>query len=170
MGNDGRSAIVTGTVDEICQVDASRYRFEMKSPAGILSSCLVVVIASALLCGCGAKDENAPKKIDVSAQVGKLKGDADAKGAALTELAAGGPGSAGAVNDIIPLLKDEDHVVRRLAAYALCQIGPAAKAAVPALKGLMNDPDRSTVTTAINALNAIAPGSIEGVKVINTTQ
>ncbi len=142
----------------------------MKSPAEMLRSFLLSTVVAVVLSGCGARDENAPKKIDVSAQVSQLKGTADAKSTALTELAAGGPNAAAAVNDIIPLLKDEDHVVRRLAAYALCQIGPAAKAAIPALKELMNDPDRSTVTTVINAINAIAPGSIEGVKVINTTQ
>ena len=142
----------------------------MKLPGGIFQGALLSTIVVVILCGCGPKDENAPKKIDVSAQVAHLKGDADAKNTALTELAAGGPNAASAVQDIIPLLKDEDHVVRRLAAYALGQIGPAAKAAVPALKELINDPDQSTMTTVINALNAIAPGSVEGTKVINTTQ
>ncbi len=142
----------------------------MKSPRGIIQGTLISVMISVFLCGCGPKDENAPKKVDVAAQVAQLKGNADAKSSALTELAAGGPNSKAAVDDIIPLLKDTDEVVRRLAAYALCQIGPAAKAAVPALKELLNDPDRSTVTTAINAINAIAPGANEGLKVINTTQ
>ncbi len=120
--------------------------------------------------GCGSKDETAAKKVDVAAQVSQLKGNSDAKAGALTELAAGGPNSAGAVNDIIPLLKDDDHVVRRLAAYALCQIGPAAKAALPALKELMNDPDTSTGTTALNAINAIDPANAGAVKVLNVTR
>ncbi len=142
----------------------------MNSPLGFLRCTLLSILVGGFLTGCGPKDETGPKKVDVSAQVGQLKGNADAKANALTELAAGGPNSASAVNDIIPLLKDEDHVVRRLAAYALCQIGPAAKAAVPALKELMNDPDSSTGTTALNALHAIEPAAVEGVKVINTTQ
>ena len=141
----------------------------MNSPRGLFRCTLLSILVGGFLTGCGPKDENAPKKVDVAAQVSQFKGNADAKANALTELATGGPNSASAVNDIIPLLKDEDHVVRRLAAYALYRIGPAAKAAVPALKELMNDPDASTGTTALNALQAIEPASVEGVKVINTT-
>ena len=119
--------------------------------------------------GCG-KSEDAAKAVDVTAQVAQLKGGTDAQANALSELAAGGPKSASAVKDIIPLLKSDDTVIRRLAAYALCQIGPAAKAAVPDLKALMQDPDTSTATTAINALNAIDPSASEGIKVLNVTQ
>lgn len=130
----------------------------------------LALIACALsTSGCG-KSEDAHKSVDVAAQVAQLKGNDDAKATALSELAAGGPKSAAAVNDIIPLLKADDSVIRRLAAYALCQIGPAAKAAVPDLKALMNDTDPSTVTTAINALNAIDPSATGGIKVLNVTQ
>jgi HEAT repeat protein len=142
----------------------------MHTPRGFISRTLLPVLVGALLIGCGSKDETAAKKVDVAAQVSQLKGNSDAKAGALTELAAGGPNSAGAVNDIIPLLKDDDHVVRRLAAYALCQIGPAAKAALPALKELMNDPDTSTGTTALNAINAIDPANAGAVKVLNVTR
>lgn len=128
-----------------------------------------LALCALLFAGCG-KSEDGPKAVDVSAQVAQLKGNTDAQANALSELASGGPNSAGAVNDIIPLLKSEDTVIRRLAAYALCQIGPAAKAAVPDLKALMNDTDPSTVTTAINALNAIDPSATGGVKVLNVTQ
>ena len=122
-----------------------------------------------LTAGCG-KSEDAAKAVDVPAQVAQLKGGTDAQANALSELAAGGPNSASAVKDIIPLLKSDDTVIRRLAAYALCQIGPAAKAALPDLKALMQDADISTATTAINAMNAIDPSSTEGVKVLNVTQ
>jgi HEAT repeat protein len=142
----------------------------MHTPRGFISGTLLPLLVGALLIGCGSKDETAAKKVDVAAQVSQLKGNSDAKAGALTELAAGGPNSAGAVNDIIPLLKDDDHVVRRLAAYALCQIGPAAKAALPALKELMNDPDTSTGTTALNAINAIDPANAGAVKVLNVTR
>ena len=133
----------------------------MISPRRFLPGIVASLLVGALIAGCGQRDEVAAKKVDVAAEVAKLKGDADATSAALTELAAGGKNSTKAVDDIIPLLKDEDHVVRRLAAFALGQIGPAAKAAVPALKPLMDESDQSTVTTAINAINAIAPGSID---------
>lgn len=117
-----------------------------------------------------ATSEDAAKAVDVTAQVAQLKGGTDAQANALSELAAGGPKSASAVKDIIPLLKSDDTVIRRLAAYALCQIGPAAKAAVPDLKTFMQDPDTSTATTAINALNAIDPSATEGIQVLNVTQ
>ena len=142
----------------------------MNSPRGLLRCALLSILAGGFPLGCSPKEDSGPKKVDVSAQTAQLKGNSDAKANALTELAAGGPNSKAAVNDILPLLKDEDHVVRRLAAYALGQIGPAAKVAIPALKELMNDPDTSTGTTALNALHAIEPAAVEGVKVINTTK
>jgi HEAT repeat protein len=142
----------------------------MHSPRSFVKGTLLPLLVGALLIGCGSKDETGPKKIDVAAQVAQLKGNSDAKANALTELAAGGPNAASAVNDIIPLLKDEDHVVRRLAALALGQIGPAAKAALPGLNELINDPDTSTGTTALNAINAIDPSAAGGKKVINISQ
>ena len=119
----------------------------------------------------GCKQEEAgagPKAVDVAAQVTGLKGNADAKSAALTELAAGGPNAAGAVNDIIPLLKDEDPVVRRLAAYALGQIGPKAKAALPNLTPLLEDSDRTVITSAMNAIRSIDPSKGGGEALPNT--
>ena len=142
----------------------------MHSPRSLLKGTLLPLLVGVLLIGCGSKDETGPKKIDVAAQVAQLKGNSDAKANALTELAAGGPNAAAAVNDIIPLLKDEDHVVRRLAALALGQIGPAAKAALPGLNELINDPDTSTGTTALNAINAIDPSAAGGKKVLNISQ
>lgn len=139
------------------------------TPRMIRPIALACTLCLLLTAGCG-KSEDGPKVVDVAAQVAQLKGNADAQATALSELAAGGPNSAPAVNDILPLLKSEDTVIRRLAAYALCQIGPAAKAAVPELKNLMTDADPSTATTAINALNAIDPAAAEGIKVLNVTQ
>lgn len=129
----------------------------------------LALLFTVLVTGCG-NSETSPKAVDIAAQVAQLKGNADAQSNALSELASAGPKSAAAVNDIIPLLKSDDTVIRRLAAYALCQIGPAAKAALPELKLLMNDADPSTATTAINALNAIDPSSTGGIKVLNVTQ
>ena len=119
--------------------------------------------------GCG-DGEPAPKKIDVSAQVAALKGDNDAKAGALAELAAGGPNSAGAVKEIIPLLKSEDPVLRRLAAYALGQIGAPAKDAVPGLTAMLQDPDSNAVTAAINALRSIDPSKAPAENIPNVTQ
>jgi HEAT repeat protein len=119
------------------------------------------------LVGCGSSDGVEAKKIDVAAQVAGLKGDLDAKTAALTELAAGGPNAAPAVPEITALLKDPDPVVRRLAAYALNQVGPGAKSAKDALKELMQDSDSTVVMAAVNALRVIDPASVKDTKVEN---
>lgn len=110
-----------------------------------------------ILGGCGGDDVPGPKKIDVAAQVAALKGDGAAKEAALVELGAGGRNASPAVNDIIPLLKDPDPVIRRLAANALGQIGPAAKAAIPDIQAMMSEPDPASVTVAVNAVRLIDP-------------
>ncbi len=115
---------------------------------------LLCLVLGAGTLGCSQSSEPL-QKVDVAAQVAGLKGNDDAKTAALTELAAGGKNSAAAVDEIIPLLKSEDPVIRRLAAYALGQIGPSAKAALPALTALMQDSDRNAVTAALNAIRAI---------------
>lgn len=154
-----------GAIDPPCPADT----VVGMTPRMIHPIALILTLCLALMPGCG-KSEDGPKAVDVAAQVAQLKGNTDAQATALSELAAGGPKSAPAVNDILPLLKSEDTVIRRLAAYALCQIGPAAKAAVPELKNLMNDADPSTATTAINALNAIDPAAAGGIKVLNVTQ
>ncbi len=138
-------------------------------PVTRVARLLAVVVASCLLSsGCGDEANPAPKKVDVAAHVAGLKGNADAKSAALAELAAGGPNSAAATPDIIPLLKDEDPVVRRLAAYALGQVGPAAKAVLPDIKNLLADNDRNVVTAAVNALRAIDPKTAPGEAMPNT--
>ena len=115
---------------------------------------LLCLVLGAGTLGCNQSGEP-PQKVDVAAQVAGLKGNDDAKAAALTELAAGGKNSAAAVDEIIPLLKSEDPVIRRLAAYALGQIGPSAKAALPGLTAMLQDDDRSAVTAALNAIRAI---------------
>jgi len=134
----------------------------------------LLAVASGLLVGLAAggcgEGEPAPKKVDVSAQVAALKGDNEAKAAALSELAAGGPNAAGAVKEIIPLLKSDDPVVRRLAAYALGQIGVPAKEAVPGLTAMLQDPDGNAVTAAINALRAIDPSKAPAENIPNVTQ
>jgi HEAT repeat protein len=138
--------------------------FRRFSPALVLA-----LLVGALTSGCGESGP-APKKVDVSAQVAALKGDNDAKAAALSELAAGGPNAAAAVKDIIPLLKSEDPVLRRLAAYALGQIGAPAKDALPALTQMLQDPDSNAVTAAINAIREIDPSKAPAENIPNVTQ
>lgn len=119
-----------------------------------------------LVTGCGG--EKSPK-VDLNAQFAALAGDADAKVTALAEISKLGPDAAAAVDKIIPLLKDEDAVVRRTAAFALGTIGPAAKAAVPELKGIHLSGDRDQMTAVINALRAIDPASVPGERLDNVS-
>lgn len=113
---------------------------------------LSLLLPLALLTAC---KEKAPK-VDIAAATQGLKSpDTDARANACIELAKAGPNSAGAINDLIPLLKDKDPLVRHLAAYALGQIGPKAAPAIPALKEAMNDSDHQVVSDVLNALRFI---------------
>jgi HEAT repeat protein len=59
--------------------------------------------------------------------------------------------------------------VRRTAAYALGAIGPAARAAVPDLKEMLNAADRDQLTAVANALRSIDPNAVPGLRVDNVT-
>ena len=114
----------------------------------------LAALTAALFTGCGGQQNK--EKVDVPAATQGLKSQVtDEKANACIELAKAGPAAAGAVPDLIPLLKDGDPLVRHLAAYALGQIGPKASAALPALKEALNDSDRQVVSDAINALRFI---------------
>lgn len=115
--------------------------------------------------GCGPKVAN----VDLKKQMDALSGNSDAKVAALAEISTLGAEARPALDKIIALLKDEDPVVRRTAAFALGAMGPAAKAAVADLKALLQTTDRDQMTAAANALNSIDPSSMKGVKVENTS-
>ncbi len=115
--------------------------------------------------GCGPKVAN----VDLKKQMDALSGDTDAKVAALAEISKLGPEAGPALAKIVPLLKDEDPVVRRTAAFTLGAMGPAAKSAVPDLKALLETEDRDQLTAAANALRSIDPSAMPGVKVENTS-
>jgi len=123
----------------------------------ILTPVLAIVLG-VIISGCGGDTEK-KDHVDVGAQVAGLAGDADAKVNALAEIAKAGPDAKGVVDKVIPLLKDEDAIVRRTAAYALGSIGPAAKAAIPDLKAMLDTTDRDQMTAVGNAIRAIDPAS-----------
>ena len=58
---------------------------------------------------------------------------------------------------MIDLLRDDARISRASAAVALGEIGPAAKAAVPALTELLRDKDLSVWANAAQALAKIGP-------------
>ncbi len=71
-----------------------------------------------------------------------------------------GPAAAPAVGDLTALLKDRDAGVRREAAQALGKIGPAAKAAVPAIVAALSDMDGTVTMQAAMALGRIGPAAV----------
>lgn len=131
-----------------------------RSLRALVSAAFILVLA-----GCGEGKPN----VNLQEQLAALGGDADAKVAALAEIAKLGADAASAVNQIIPLLKDADPVVRRTAAYTLGNIGPAAKAAVPELKAMMQTGDRDQLTAVVNALRAIEPAVAPGGRIDNVS-
>ncbi len=66
------------------------------------------------------------------------------------------------VERLIERLKDEDELVRRYAAGALAQIGPAAAPAVEALTEALKDEDEEVRRRAAEALGSIDPTSNNG--------
>lgn len=136
----------------------------MFTPLFRSGACLLTALAL-LTTGCG----EATPKVDLTAQLAGLSGDTEAKANALAEISKLGPEAASAVPKIIPLLKDEDPIVRRTAAYTLGLIGPAAKAAVPDLKAMLQTDDRDQLTAVANALRSIDPASAPGGRIDATT-
>ncbi len=66
--------------------------------------------------------------------------------------------------EVVPLLVEalkEDTLVRLFAAEALADLGPAAKAAVPALLEVAQAPGASTRWNAIDALKRIDPEAVK---------
>ncbi|MBL9138516.1 MAG: HEAT repeat domain-containing protein [Verrucomicrobiales bacterium] len=129
---------------------------------GSLALAGLVLLAS----GCGGEKA---ANVDLNAQLTALSGDSDAKINALAEISKLGAAAASAVPKITPLLKDEDDVVRRTAAFTLGAIGPAAKSAVPDLKEMLKTTDRDQLTAVGNALQAIDPKAVDGLKIQNVS-
>jgi len=119
------------------------------------------------LSGC-SKEDAAAKKINVAGLTEALKsGDAEARINACVELAKAGPRAASAVQALIPVLKDNDPILRRLAAYALGEIGAASAPALPTLKEMLGDPDRQVVMQVVNSLRSIDPKNASGLQNVN---
>lgn len=143
----------------------------MKSHRRSTSITLAAALAIALLTACKSKEESEADKVNVSAMTAALQSpEKDAKINACIELAKAGERSAPAVSALIPLLKDTSPEVRRLAAYALGEIGPAASAAIPELKNLMADPDRDVVLQIVNTLRSVDPKGYSNLQNVNTAE
>jgi HEAT repeat protein len=128
----------------------------MKQPIYAILTLACGLLLAGLAAGCGGGEPKA--NVNVQAQIENLKStEMDKRVDACVELAKAGPDAAPAVQPLIAALKDSDGLVRRLAAYALGQIGEKAKEAIPALKPLLGDNDREVITATINAIRAIDP-------------
>ncbi|MEW6160705.1 MAG: HEAT repeat domain-containing protein, partial [Verrucomicrobiota bacterium] len=84
-------------------------------------------------------------------------------------LAGAGENAAPAVSALTEALKDNAPDVRRLAAYALGEIGPKAAPAIPALKELMADRDGTVVQQVVNSLRNIDPKAAGDIQFKNVT-
>ena len=71
--------------------------------------------------------------------------------------------------DWVGALKSGDPLLRRLGAYALGEIGPAAREAAPALTAALRDPVRFVRVWAAAALARVAPPGGEAVGVLVAT-
>ena len=113
-----------------------------------LAMLLVGMTALTLLPGC-SKSSTPSTNVDVSAQTEQLKSpDANAPDGRRQRPRSRGAQSGTGDPALIEALKDSDPLVRRLSAYALGQIGPAAKEAVQPLTTAMQQGDREMITTA----------------------
>jgi HEAT repeat protein len=128
----------------------------MKLPLSSLQCVGVTCLVTLFFAAC-SRDPGA--RVDVQTQITALKSpDTNAVEDACIELAKAGAKGAPAVSDLIPLLKHKDEEVRRLAAYALQEIGPGAKAALPALQELLgNEPSRKVQMQVTLTLQSIDP-------------
>src|SRR5262249_51532726 len=70
------------------------------------------------------------------------------------------------VADWVGALRSSDPLLRRLGAYALGEIGPAAREAVPDLTAALQDPVRFVRVWAAAALARVAPPGREAVGVL----
>lgn len=133
---------------------------------------LIAAIAITTLTALSGCSGGGDKKVDLPAQVEKLKNpDPNIKAEGLTALAEAGPGAAKAVPQIVEALKDKDPLVRRLAGYALMEIGPDAKAALPAIKEAADkERDIPALQQLMNTVKAIDPKSAPEGRVLNVTQ
>jgi HEAT repeat protein len=59
------------------------------------------------------------------------------------------------VASLLPLLKDESSAVRQRVVFSLIEIGPAAQEALPALRGLLKDPEPVVQQAAAVAIKKI---------------
>ncbi len=69
-----------------------------------------------------------------------------------------------AVPDLIPLIDDQNILVRRMTVRALGEIGPGAKSAMPQLLPRLKDPDRLVRGNTITALVWVTAGDAVMIK------
>jgi HEAT repeat protein len=105
-----------------------------------------------LAAGCGKSTA------DLTAQL--KAGDAVARLHAVHDLEGRKRESDVVVPALAEVLKDEDPYVRRDAARALGEFGPAAKPAVPALQAALGDKEPGVRKAAGDALRKIDPGAV----------
>jgi HEAT repeat protein len=120
---------------------------------------LVLLVAG---CGGGAGGYREPEPPSVTELTAMLKSeDSDKQITAAAWIKKLGPKAAETAPSLIAVLKSEHVGVRKNAAEALGQIGPATSAAVavPALAATLDDPEPRVQKAAIDALGQFGPAA-----------
>jgi HEAT repeat protein len=131
---------------------------------GALAVAALTLASSAWAQGTASKEPVADGRT-LSQWVADLKGAPapQNRNAAAYEISGMGPAAAPAVPALIAALDDPDPTVRFPVTVALGEIGPAAKAAVPRLKKMMNEEMNDEVAAAAKrALRRIQPTAVSG--------
>lgn len=129
---------------------------------GLLATLVLVLTSSAWAQGATAKEPVADGRT-LTQWVAELKGGVapQTRNAAAYEISGMGPAAAPAVPALIEALDDPEASVRFPVIVALGEIGPAAKAAAPRLKKMMDEEINDEIAAAAKrALRRIQPDAI----------
>ena len=129
---------------------------------GLLATLVLVLTSSAWAQGATAKEPVADGRT-LTQWVAELKGGVapQTRNAAAYEISGMGPAAAPAVPALIEALDDPEASVRFPVIVALGEIGPAAKAAAPRLKKMMDEEINDEIAAAAKrALRRIQPDAV----------
>src|SRR5512144_2917898 len=129
---------------------------------GPLAAAVLRLAPSAWAQGAGSAKEPESDGRKLSEWVADLKAQApQTRNAAAYEISGMGPAAAPAVPALIEALSDPEATVRFPVTVALGEIGPAAKAAVPKLKQMMDEEINDEIAAgAKRALRRIQPDAV----------
>jgi HEAT repeat protein len=131
---------------------------------GTLAAAVLLLTTNAVAQGQAGKKEPVADGRTLSQWVADLKAAApETRNAAAYEISGMGPAAAPAVGALIEALDDDAATVRFPVTVALGEIGPAASAAVPRLKKMMEEETNDELASAAKrAIRKIQPEALAG--------